>query len=58
MAEYKWIYQQFIERKKNSSCISASFQFSEKPEYVDDCFNRTLVQANADNKKVFEDDST
>jgi len=22
------------------------------PEYVDDCFNGTLVQANADNKKV------
>ena len=28
------------------------FQFSEVPLYVDDCFNRTLVQANADNKKV------
>ena len=27
-------------------------QFSEEPLYVDDCFNRTLVQANADNKKV------
>ena len=28
------------------------FQFSMTPEYVDDCFNGTLVQANADNKKV------
>ena len=28
------------------------FQFSKEPHYVDECFNRTLVQANADNKKV------
>ena len=30
----------------------ASFQFSGYAEYVDHCFNGTLVQANAANKEV------
>lgn len=30
-------------------------KFAEKPEYVDECFNGTLIQANADNKKKLKD---
>ena len=32
--------------------ICIYLQFSETPEYADKCFNRTLIQANADNKQV------
>ncbi|CAD5124217.1 DgyrCDS12514 [Dimorphilus gyrociliatus] len=30
-------------------------KFAERPEYVDECFNGTLIQANADNKKKLKD---